>query len=120
MIVHLTISLPPTDQGDHSSILGEGSNAIVWPKGPSEDDEEMEEVERYDNQRLMRIGKHLPSNRRKDDIAKWRPVTQEIPPPTCSPKPRQISQTRPTPKTTTPTRPHSPRSRARHPARPFH
>ncbi|KAI0797687.1 hypothetical protein C8Q75DRAFT_861962 [Abortiporus biennis] len=38
------------------SILGEGSNAIVWPKGPRENDDEIDEVERYDNQRLMRIG----------------------------------------------------------------
>lgn len=48
------------DQDDHTAVLGEGSNAIVWPKGPSEDDEEMDEVERYDNQRLMRIGKPSP------------------------------------------------------------
>ncbi|KIP09509.1 hypothetical protein PHLGIDRAFT_102716 [Phlebiopsis gigantea 11061_1 CR5-6] len=44
------------NQGDNTATVGEGSNAIVWPKGPSEDDEELEEVERYDNQRLMRIG----------------------------------------------------------------
>ncbi|THG99211.1 hypothetical protein EW026_g3085 [Hermanssonia centrifuga] len=37
-------------------ILGEGSNALVWPQGPAEDDEDLDEVERYNNQRLMRIG----------------------------------------------------------------
>lgn len=44
------------NQGDNSAILGKGSNAIVWPKGPSEDDDELDEVERFNNQRLMRIG----------------------------------------------------------------
>ena len=38
-------------------MLGEGSNAVVWPQSPSEDeDEEVDEVESYNNQRLMRIG----------------------------------------------------------------
>ncbi|KAI0928588.1 hypothetical protein AcW2_004551 [Taiwanofungus camphoratus] len=44
-------------QDSVTAILGEGSNAIVWPRGPSESDEEDEEgVESYNNQRLMRIG----------------------------------------------------------------
>lgn len=48
------------DQDSTSAIIGEGSNAIVWPKGPREDDEELDEVERFDNQRLMRLGLFLP------------------------------------------------------------
>ncbi|KAF7793053.1 hypothetical protein EIP86_004158 [Pleurotus ostreatoroseus] len=44
------------DDGKSNSVLGEGSNAIVWPQGPWEDDEELDEVERFDNQRLMRLG----------------------------------------------------------------
>ena len=44
------------DQENAPGILGEGSNAIVWPQGPPEDDEDADEVERFDNQRLMRIG----------------------------------------------------------------
>ncbi|EKM55374.1 uncharacterized protein PHACADRAFT_120708 [Phanerochaete carnosa HHB-10118-sp] len=43
-------------QGDNTAILGQGSKAIVWPRGPSDDDEELEEVERFNNQRLIRIG----------------------------------------------------------------
>ncbi|TCD64443.1 hypothetical protein EIP91_004088 [Steccherinum ochraceum] len=39
-----------------SVIIGEGSNAVVWPQGPREDDEDIDEVERYSNQRLMRLG----------------------------------------------------------------
>lgn len=50
------------DQGDNTAILGQGSNAIVWPKGPSEDDDEMDEVERFNNQRLMRIGVPVSSS----------------------------------------------------------
>ncbi|EPT06121.1 hypothetical protein FOMPIDRAFT_1044583 [Fomitopsis schrenkii] len=44
-------------QDSVTSVLGEGSNAVVWPQSPSEDeDEEVDEVESYNNQRLMRIG----------------------------------------------------------------
>ncbi|KAI0082729.1 hypothetical protein K474DRAFT_1654876 [Panus rudis PR-1116 ss-1] len=38
------------------AIVGDGSNAVVWPKGPRPNDEELDEVERFNNQRLMRIG----------------------------------------------------------------
>ncbi|KAI0341739.1 nucleotide-diphospho-sugar transferase [Trametopsis cervina] len=43
-------------QENAPAILGEGSNAIVWPKGPPADDEDADEVERFNNQRLMRLG----------------------------------------------------------------
>lgn len=45
-------------QGPVTAILGEGSNAVVWPNGPreDEDEEELDEVERFNNLRLMRIG----------------------------------------------------------------
>ncbi|KAI0818545.1 nucleotide-diphospho-sugar transferase [Irpex lacteus] len=43
-------------QENVAEILGESSNAIVWPKGPSADDEDLDEVERFANQRLMRLG----------------------------------------------------------------
>ncbi|KZT68221.1 nucleotide-diphospho-sugar transferase [Daedalea quercina L-15889] len=44
-------------QDSVTSVLGEGSNAVVWPQSHSEDeDEEVDEVESYNNQRLMRIG----------------------------------------------------------------
>ncbi|KAH9934642.1 nucleotide-diphospho-sugar transferase [Fomitopsis serialis] len=37
--------------------LGSGSNAVVWPQSHSEEeDEEIDEVESYNNQRLMRMG----------------------------------------------------------------
>ncbi|EIN07464.1 nucleotide-diphospho-sugar transferase [Punctularia strigosozonata HHB-11173 SS5] len=42
---------------DNTDILGADSNGIVWPRGPStEEDEEIDEVENFTNQRLMRIG----------------------------------------------------------------
>lgn len=41
-------------------MLGEGSNGILWPKGPREDDEDLDEVERFTNQRLMRLGQSIP------------------------------------------------------------
>ncbi|OCH95024.1 nucleotide-diphospho-sugar transferase [Obba rivulosa] len=38
-------------------VIGEGSNAIVWPaRYPQDEDEEEDDVESYNNQRLMRIG----------------------------------------------------------------
>ncbi|PCH38105.1 nucleotide-diphospho-sugar transferase [Wolfiporia cocos MD-104 SS10] len=43
-------------QDSVASFLGEGSNAIVWPKMAQDEDDEVDEVETYDNQRLMRIG----------------------------------------------------------------
>lgn len=37
--------------------LGVNSNALVWPKGPPDDDEEdLDDVENYRNQRYMRLG----------------------------------------------------------------
>ncbi|KAF8894552.1 nucleotide-diphospho-sugar transferase [Infundibulicybe gibba] len=36
--------------------LGEDSNAIVWPRGPPDEDEDEEGVESYKNQRFMRLG----------------------------------------------------------------
>ncbi|KAI0724098.1 nucleotide-diphospho-sugar transferase [Fomitopsis betulina] len=44
-------------QDSITSVLGEGSNAVVWPQSPSEDEgDEGDGVESYNNQRLMRIG----------------------------------------------------------------
>jgi hypothetical protein len=40
--------------------LGSDSNALVWPRGPSEEDEDLESVENFNNRRLMRIGPDLP------------------------------------------------------------
>ncbi|KAJ7063206.1 nucleotide-diphospho-sugar transferase [Mycena amicta] len=40
--------------GDSSSTLGEQTNAVVWPQGPGEDEDE-EVIEDYKNQRLRRI-----------------------------------------------------------------
>ncbi|KAI9065143.1 nucleotide-diphospho-sugar transferase [Trametes sanguinea] len=38
-------------------ILGQGSNALIWPQGaPDDEEEELDERESYNNQRLMRIG----------------------------------------------------------------
>ena len=55
------VNVSSADYGRSTAVLGEGSNAIVWPQGPWEDDEDLEEVERYNNQRLMRIGAHTTS-----------------------------------------------------------
>ncbi|KAL6305413.1 nucleotide-diphospho-sugar transferase [Sparassis latifolia] len=41
---------------DVISIISEGSNAVVWPRGPPSEEDEEDGVESYDNQRLMRIG----------------------------------------------------------------
>lgn len=62
ILLLLTIMWGIADQENAEEILGEGSNAIVWPKGPSPDDEDLDEVERFANQRLMRLGTHLSSN----------------------------------------------------------
>ncbi|KAI0647184.1 nucleotide-diphospho-sugar transferase [Trametes meyenii] len=37
-------------------IVGKGSNALVWPQGLPDEEEEVEERESHNNQRLMRIG----------------------------------------------------------------
>lgn len=39
--------------------LGNDSNALVWPKGPP-DEEDLEDVENYNNQRFMRLGSCAP------------------------------------------------------------
>ncbi|KAH8106716.1 hypothetical protein BXZ70DRAFT_243863 [Cristinia sonorae] len=54
-------------QKDVSVMIGEGSNAIVWPQGPREDDEDFDEVERYNNQRLMRLGDNCSDLGADDD-----------------------------------------------------
>ena len=36
--------------------LGKDSNAIVWPRGPPEEEDEEEGPENFKNQRYMRIG----------------------------------------------------------------
>ncbi|KAJ7046683.1 nucleotide-diphospho-sugar transferase [Mycena alexandri] len=43
------------NQGGASSILGKDSNAVVWPQGPSEDDDE-DGIAAYKNQRIRRLG----------------------------------------------------------------
>lgn len=44
-----------SEQSSISSNLGKDSNAIIWPRGPP-DDEEEDNIESYSNQRLNRIG----------------------------------------------------------------
>ncbi|KAI0709378.1 nucleotide-diphospho-sugar transferase [Earliella scabrosa] len=48
-------------QEDAPQIVGKGSNALVWPRGSPDEEEELDERESYNNQRLMRIGR--PSHR---------------------------------------------------------
>ena len=36
--------------------LGKDSNAIVWPRGPSDEEDDEEGPENFENQRYMRIG----------------------------------------------------------------
>ncbi|KAF9453228.1 nucleotide-diphospho-sugar transferase [Macrolepiota fuliginosa MF-IS2] len=36
--------------------LGKDSNALVWPRGPPDEEEDIEDVENYNNQRFMRLG----------------------------------------------------------------
>ncbi|KXN85472.1 putative translation initiation factor eIF-2B subunit epsilon [Leucoagaricus sp. SymC.cos] len=48
-------------EGDQGSIkgnlnLGKNSNALVWPRGPPDEEEDTEDVENYKNQRFMRLG----------------------------------------------------------------
>ena len=48
------------DQDDaYLESLGEGTNAIVWPRPIVDEDEEIDPVESPENQRLMRIGPPL-------------------------------------------------------------
>ena len=56
ILLRLEFIVVIVDQGPITAILGEGSNAIVWPKGAREDEEDLDEVERFNNLRLMRIG----------------------------------------------------------------
>lgn len=44
-----------TDQDKTSSILGKDSNAMVWPHGPFDDDDE-DGIAAYKNQRIRRLG----------------------------------------------------------------
>ena len=41
-------------------LLGENSNALVWPRAPLGEDEEEEEVIRLKNERFMRLGNYIP------------------------------------------------------------
>ncbi|KAI0807445.1 nucleotide-diphospho-sugar transferase [Fomes fomentarius] len=43
-------------QEEAPRILGKDTNALVWPHGSPEEEEELDERESYNNQRLMRIG----------------------------------------------------------------
>jgi translation initiation factor eIF-2B subunit epsilon len=36
--------------------LGTGSNALVWLRGPPDEEEDLDDVENYKNQRFMRLG----------------------------------------------------------------
>jgi len=40
--------------------LGVNSNALMWPKGPPDDEEDLDDVENYRNQRFMRLGLYIP------------------------------------------------------------
>ncbi|KAJ7710005.1 nucleotide-diphospho-sugar transferase [Mycena rosella] len=44
------------NQEGASSMLGKDSNAIVWPRGPSEDDDDDDGIVNYKNQRLRQLG----------------------------------------------------------------
>ncbi|KAJ7582893.1 nucleotide-diphospho-sugar transferase [Mycena floridula] len=44
------------NQGTIVSNLGAGSNAIVWPRGPPDEDDDEDGIESYRNQRFMRLG----------------------------------------------------------------
>lgn len=57
-LVVLTVPRTQTDQESlpKSVVLGEESIAVVWPDRAWDDDEDVDEVDRFDNQRLMRIG----------------------------------------------------------------
>lgn len=58
LVAHPVTAHLSTDQDQEgiSQILGAGSNALLWPPRSSKDDEELNEVEAFNNQRLMRIG----------------------------------------------------------------
>ena len=40
--------------------LGVNSNALLWPKGPPDEDEDLGDVENFRNQRFMRLGLYIP------------------------------------------------------------
>ncbi|KAF9456787.1 nucleotide-diphospho-sugar transferase [Collybia nuda] len=44
------------NQDSYPNVLGEQSNALVWPKGPPVDNDEEDELANYNNERFMRIG----------------------------------------------------------------
>ncbi|KAI0665130.1 nucleotide-diphospho-sugar transferase [Cubamyces menziesii] len=44
------------NQDEAKDILGEGSNALLWPQGSPDEEEELDDRESYNNQRLMRLG----------------------------------------------------------------
>ncbi|KAI0328553.1 nucleotide-diphospho-sugar transferase [Cubamyces sp. BRFM 1775] len=44
------------NQDGAKDILGEGSNALIWPQGSPDEEEELDDRESYNNQRLMRLG----------------------------------------------------------------
>lgn len=48
-----------SEQEEAPRILGNDTNALVWPHGSPEEEEEVDERESYNNQRLMRIGMPL-------------------------------------------------------------
>ncbi|KAH9857019.1 hypothetical protein C2E23DRAFT_748650 [Lenzites betulinus] len=43
-------------QEEAEEVLGKGANALVWPQGPTEEDESMDVRDQFSNLRLMRIG----------------------------------------------------------------
>ena len=43
------------DQNTTPNTLGKDSNALVWPRGPPDDDAE-EELDNYKNERFLRLG----------------------------------------------------------------
>ncbi|TDL27353.1 nucleotide-diphospho-sugar transferase [Rickenella mellea] len=49
-----TVEAAQTDELRAS--LGKASNGVIWPYGPAEDDEDMDELENFSNQRLLRLG----------------------------------------------------------------
>lgn len=48
-----------TDQDSVSNTLGNDSNALVWPKGPSDDAEE-DELDNHKTERYLRLGAPSP------------------------------------------------------------
>ena len=80
-------------------MLGEGSNAVVWPQSPSEDEEEeADEVESYNNQRLMRIGKPNSHHSLRTMLRAPQETPRQI---STSPMQAPSQKTSQTPRTTT-------------------